>query len=425
MTTPLLVCILSSGNWPLTDRAAASARAFGLPVRIGLTGSTIEDVPAREADVVAIPWHDDFAAARNALAADAEAGYLLWLDSDETLDRFPNTDWSAQQAPWFALMIEDRADMAPRAIVRVQRNDGRTRWQHAIHEELELTDGEAPETLPILDGALIRHTGYDDEAVIAGKLARNARIVAAERAKGRDYYALALEEARLAEARGPAALPAWRAVFAHPDGAPRRPGAYDRRVEAARALADAGETAPAKQVLAANPAIADLHLALLEAGYRAAGRLDDARLDALAALITQGNADPHYAYPAALRDAGTSRIIAWIKAMNDAEPGEPTTRSVPMPDSLYRRSEHFDQETLDGDLIVMNTESFEVVTLNATAQAVWEVLASPVGADDITAAFGEAFPDVERDVLRTDIEQILQTLLDAELVVTGDPPGRP
>ena len=423
ITTPLLVCILSTDNGPLTERAAASARALGLPVRIGLTRPGVENAPLGEAEVVAIPWQDDFAAARNALAAEANASYLLWLDSDEILDRFPATDWTAEAAPWLALMIEDRGDLAPRAIVRIQRNDRRSRWRHAIHEELALSAGEAPGRLRILDGALIRHSGYDDDAAIAGKLARNARIVAAERAKGRDYYALALEEARFADARGPAALSAWRAAFAHPDGAPRQPGGYDRRVEAARALADAGESAPAEQLLAANPAIADLQLALLEADYRATGPFDSARLDALGALTTPGKADSRYAYPAALRDAGRSRIIAWIKQANDAEPGEPATRSALVSDSLYRRSEQCDQETLDGDLIVMNTESFEVVTLNATAQAVWEVLANPVDIEDIVALFAEGFPDMERDELRDDIEAILQTLLDAELVVALEPPA--
>ena len=33
-----------------------------------------------------------------------------------------------------------------------------------------------------------------------------------------------------------------------------------------------------------------------------------------------------------------------------------------MSDSLYRRSKQCDEETLEGDLIVMNTESFEIVT---------------------------------------------------------------
>ena len=92
-----------------------------------------------------------------------------------------------------------------------------------------------------------------------------------------------------------------------------------------------------------------------------------------------------------------------------------------MSDSLYHRSEQCDQETLEGDLIVMNTENFEVVTLNETAQAVWEVLANPVDVEDIVAIFAEAFPAMERDELRGDIESTLQTLLDAELVVIGEP----
>jgi hypothetical protein len=68
-------------------------------VRLGLSQPGIEDAPPGETEVVAIPWQDDFAAARNALAADADAAYLLWLDWDEILERFPDIDWSAEQAP--------------------------------------------------------------------------------------------------------------------------------------------------------------------------------------------------------------------------------------------------------------------------------------------------------------------------------------
>ena len=50
----------------------------------------------------------------------------------------------------------------------------------------------------------------------------------------------------------------------------------------------------------------------------------------------------------------------------------------------------------------------------------WGVLANPVAVEDIVALFAEAFPDMERGALHDDIEGILRTLLDAELVVTDD-----
>ena len=95
-----------------------------------------------------------------------------------------------------------------------------------------------------------------------------------------------------------------------------------------------------------------------------------------------------------------------------------------MPDSLYCRNEHCDQETLEADLIVMNTENFEVVTLNATGQALWEALSEPVDIEDIASAFVQAFPGIESAVLRTDIERTLRTLLDSGLVVAEEPSGR-
>ena len=102
---PLLVCILSSGGPAGTDRAAASARAFGLPVHIGLTEPGAQPPSGDETESVVIKWRDDFAAARNALARRAKARYLLWLDSDETLAAFPDTDWRAQRAPWLARIM--------------------------------------------------------------------------------------------------------------------------------------------------------------------------------------------------------------------------------------------------------------------------------------------------------------------------------
>lgn len=415
-TDPPLVCILSSGDWPRTNRAAASARRFGLAIRIGLTRGTERGAPDGKADIVRIAWSDDFAAARNALAEGAEADYLLWLDSDETLAAYPEAGGDTLTAPWYGVTIRDRADLSPRLIARIQRNDGTVRWQHAIHEEMARTGGEAPEPLTPLAGARIEHSGYDDDATITAKLARNARIVAAERAKGHDYYALALEEARTAEAGGGTAIPAWLAAFEHPSRAPAAAGGFDRRVEAARALAEADYPAPARSLLAENPRLVDLHFALLACERRQTGSIDAARLDTLCRLFATGTADSRYSYPSALQGASRARIIEVIgEAAGNMEGGAPGGGELEMTER-YRRVGQFDTETLDEDLILMNTETFEVVTLNPTARIVWESFAAAVTIEEIATTFEEAFPDADPATLRADILQTVRTLIEAELV---------
>ncbi len=308
----VIACILSDGDWRAANRAAASAARFGLAVAVGTTGQKRRGAPLTGLRVYPIVWRDDFADARNqlaqALAGDAavEADYFLWIDSDEELISFPGRDL-ALAGPSLAVRLIDRADFTARAAQRLQRRKPLPRWRGAIHETLPTPASG----LAMVGGILIRHYGYDDARRLAAKRRRNAAIVARARAAGRDDFPLALEAAR--EARGGAAVLAWLRAFKHPDATPSRAGAFDPRVEAAAALCAYGLCAPAEEVLAANPAIAPLQLALAVAERRATGRTDPARLARIAALIRKGGADPRYAYPAVLARGDPAVIADWIE----------------------------------------------------------------------------------------------------------------
>ena len=81
-----LVCILSAGGEPGLDAAVTSARRFDLSVLIGHSGDSHNVAPPADAEKVTIAWRDDFAAARNELAAIAQTRhashpFLLWLDA--------------------------------------------------------------------------------------------------------------------------------------------------------------------------------------------------------------------------------------------------------------------------------------------------------------------------------------------------------
>lgn len=315
--TRVTACILSDGDWRAANRAVASARRFGLDVVVGATGQRPRGAALSGVHVVPVAWSDDFADARNQItdalaprgAAVGRGGgdYLLWIDTDEELVTFPGRDL-ALDGPSLAVRLIDRDDLTARAAQRLQRRAPTARWRGAIHETLPT--GAAG--VALVESILIRHHGYDDPRRLAAKRRRNARIVARARKRGRDDFALALEVARAA--RGGEAVMAWLRAFKHPRAAPSRPGGFDPRAEAAAALCGYGLCAPARTMLEANPAIVPLHLALLIAERRASGAGDPARLAHVRTLIERGEADPRYAYPAALARGGHAALDAWLDA---------------------------------------------------------------------------------------------------------------
>jgi hypothetical protein len=87
----------------------------------------------------------------------------------------------------------------------------------------------------------------------------------------------------------------------------------------------------------------------------------------------------------------------------------------------YHRRARFDQETLAGDLILMNPETHAVVVLNPAGALVWEAIAGGATAEDIVGLFGEASPGVALDRVRADVTETLERLLAAGLATLETP----
>ncbi len=306
MTRPL-VCIVAEGDWPALGRTLDSVRSRGLRAVVGVTGQRERGAASPDVRIERITWRDDFADARNQLASRVDEPWLLWLDSDERLTRFEAPDLDGVGADAFAVRIRDRADLTPRPIARLQRNAPGILWRRAVHETIVTHQPGDP---PILDGIEIEHDGYASAQAIAVKIRRNQAIAVAARARGDESWVYALEDARFAEATGGDAFKAWLAAFNHPDAAPAGPGGVDGRVEAAEALAAMGYPTPARVLLAANPRIVALHLALLLDEARQ-GRSGPGRVDDLVGLL-RGGADDRYAMPVALLGADRAVLERWI-----------------------------------------------------------------------------------------------------------------
>jgi hypothetical protein len=222
-----------------------------------------------------------------------------------------------KKPPGSACKSRTAIPLTPRPILRLQRNNTSLLWRYAIHETLASARSHSHAPPEPLAGAALRHHGYGDDQTISTKLKRNRDIVIAERRQGHDYLNLSVEEARYAEVFTTGASMAWAKVFNHLEAAPREAGAMDFRVEAALSLAEFGNCAPALTLLATNPLMLSLQLAVLAAQHGARVAVDPARLDFLSICARAGLGDWRYSYPNALLGASREQILALVKEMTE------------------------------------------------------------------------------------------------------------
>ncbi|MFQ5785778.1 MAG: PqqD family protein [Alphaproteobacteria bacterium] len=91
--------------------------------------------------------------------------------------------------------------------------------------------------------------------------------------------------------------------------------------------------------------------------------------------------------------------------------------------AFYRRIAAVDEEEFEDDLVVMNTATHAVVTLNCTARVVWEALAEGATRDDLLALFATVLPGTAPEDLRRDIVATLTELEGAGLLIVRTTDG--
>ncbi len=90
---------------------------------------------------------------------------------------------------------------------------------------------------------------------------------------------------------------------------------------------------------------------------------------------------------------------------------------------LYKRIDAVDDEEFGNDLVIMNTRTQAVGTLNGTARVVWDALANGASHDDLAALLAEAFPATDRDAVRRDVVEALARLEEGEVLVASGGEG--
>jgi PqqD family protein of HPr-rel-A system len=88
----------------------------------------------------------------------------------------------------------------------------------------------------------------------------------------------------------------------------------------------------------------------------------------------------------------------------------------------YTRDPGVPHQRLDEETIVIDPRTREVHLFNETAARIWELLASPVSVDDLTAALVDEY-DAPAAELRASVEETLGLLRDKGLLASP-PAGR-
>jgi len=88
----------------------------------------------------------------------------------------------------------------------------------------------------------------------------------------------------------------------------------------------------------------------------------------------------------------------------------------------FKRDPALPHQKLDEETIVVDPRSREVHLLNETAARVWDLLASPISLEELTAALGDEY-DAPNSDLRAGAEEMIDAFGVKGLLATNVPAG--
>lgn len=174
-----------SGEFVLADTGATDGSA-----KIAQSFAEMTPVPVK---LLTVPWHGDFAAARNHALDVAEGDWIIFLDADETFEHPERVREILAQLPDEVqgvqvpvINVDEDAggqEISRFPALRIWRRQASRRYEGRIHEALY--EGGKPLSHVVQEPRLaVRHTGYSTRRMHA-KLVRNLQMLQDE-AKQRD-----------------------------------------------------------------------------------------------------------------------------------------------------------------------------------------------------------------------------------------------
>jgi tetratricopeptide (TPR) repeat protein len=183
------LCLITRDEARNLPRVVESVRGLATEIIVVDTGSTDDTIRIAQrlkANVVSIPWQDDFAAARNYSLQLATGDWVLVLDADDELMResVPAlADW-LRQAPAAEVvglyrryphpeMQRDSVSVQPRLF----RNHRGLQFAGAIHEQLVDAQGRIATPDVTLTATIYHHGAIDGPGATERRRVRNRRIL--------------------------------------------------------------------------------------------------------------------------------------------------------------------------------------------------------------------------------------------------------
>ncbi len=183
------VCMIVRNGQGTLHRCLESVKPIADEIIVCDTGSTDNTIAiARQYtdSVHAIPWEDDFAAARNHSIEKAKCDWILWIDADEHLVGTEHLGKYLRENMYNGYVIRQHhhavdAQFKPDVPVRLFRNHRGIRFWGCVHEhpEFELNKGVTPSV--ILSDVHIVHDGYITEQVRRSRFLRNLPLLLKDR----------------------------------------------------------------------------------------------------------------------------------------------------------------------------------------------------------------------------------------------------
>lgn len=196
------LCLIAKDEEKNIANCIRSVRGIVDEIVVVDTGSADNTVPIAEslgATVYEYPWDDNFSNARNFAVGHAQSAWLLLLDADEQVDpkgldtivSFINT--TEKDGAYFRVRnyigSYSPQDYTLHNALRLLRNNGKYRYEGAIHEQIVCDDRKDYvnrfETLSVI----LNHFGYLDDAIAEKKKReRNIPILKRELEKNPDDF---------------------------------------------------------------------------------------------------------------------------------------------------------------------------------------------------------------------------------------------
>lgn len=205
----LALCMIVKNEEKVLGRCLETVKSVVDEIIIVDTGSTdgTKDIALKYVDqVYDFKWNDSFAEARNFAQSKARAEWILVLDADEYVDeenlkevvselRRTTAPVDAYQATIYNFSGVNAESVVQHSSLRIYRNDGKIRYDRAVHEQLVRVDRDL-RTAPCK--LIVYHSGYMPQVVVEKeKNKRNIDLISKELNKNGqnpfDYFNLGNE----------------------------------------------------------------------------------------------------------------------------------------------------------------------------------------------------------------------------------------